>query len=902
MEPYKPAEIAKQKALVKELIELNQIPSVWETEVPFGTFLAIWADFAMEKLRRKSTSLLNLITPNVEAQLKNYLVKLFSLYCAPTLAETLHIARMEGKLLGETPSDRYLYYIQHILPKPSFLKELFAEYPLFGKTIAVQILLFVEQFHEFLERLSQLEKGRVSDLTLGLSDLHNGNRLVYKMEFEDGTSLVYKPKPLGLDKAYNELLEQLNELGLNPPLKTHQILNKGDYGWAEFIPTFECKNKGEVERYFERFGMLIALMYLMEGTDWHYENMIASGENPVLIDLESLFHPVPKNMEMNPSPLRDSVFRTAFLPSGEMGGQNRIDISPLSAQEEQEMLRAVAVWDKVNTDEMQFVFEKKKIKLTIPRPRFEQKLTSSKDYIEDLLRGFKKMYQLFSLHKEKILISLNPLFCYPVRCIYRGTQYYSFFLHRLAVPELMSSVEKTEETFNILLRFSQMRGYEGLPSIVEQEKIALHHLDIPFFMSSPSDCHIYLGDSVLAKECFERPAKEKVIERINTLNEEDLARQLFYIEHSLDFLKSKEPPALTPYSSRMKPLKNIRKIAEEIGSKILDSGGSSWINLEYEPKLDKHLFKTLSPNLYSGEAGVALFLIALGKAKFVKRGEEILERLKAPFYKDAEVAIHSLDLLGMNGLGGFIYAFVFAGKISEALHISSLITKDLIYKESHLNLMMGVAGLILPLLSLYEKCEEPFLLNLAEIAGTHLDDEWKNQKAGLFTGNAGVAYSLFKLSALTKSADLKRTFQNKALEAVHFERSQIDQWGRQAAGIGLARLLGSKYYTDANIEKDIEWAAQKTVQSFVGPQDALHLGNFGRIAFLRALDPKSALAASFTAELLEQFKQSGAFNLFPNMGANLQTPSLLHGLAGIGYSLLKMTKKGRSLPEILLAQ
>ena len=34
------------------------------------------------------------------------------------------------------------------------------------------------------------------------------------------------------------------------------------------------------------------MLYALEATDFHSENLIAAGEHPVLVDLESLFHPL----------------------------------------------------------------------------------------------------------------------------------------------------------------------------------------------------------------------------------------------------------------------------------------------------------------------------------------------------------------------------------------------------------------------------------------------------------------------------------------------------------------------------------------------------------------------------------------------------------------------------------
>ena len=44
----------------------------------------------------------------------------------------------------------------------------------------------------------------------------------------------------------------------------------------------------EVERFYQRFGLLVALTYVLHTGDLHFENIIAVNEYPVLLDCETL--------------------------------------------------------------------------------------------------------------------------------------------------------------------------------------------------------------------------------------------------------------------------------------------------------------------------------------------------------------------------------------------------------------------------------------------------------------------------------------------------------------------------------------------------------------------------------------------------------------------------------------
>jgi len=81
-------------------------------------------------------------------------------------------------------------------------------------------------------------------------------------------------------------------------------------------------------------------------------------------------------------------------------------------------------------------------------------------------------------------------------------------------------------------------------------------------------------------------------------------------------------------------------------------------------------------------------------------------------------------------------------------------------------------------------------------------------------------------------------------------------------------------------------------------------GHFGRISILWDAAKKLAspglqtIAQKATASLLERFERTGTFCLFRDLPA--QSPGFMQGLAGIGYLLLRMTKEGEHLSEVLI--
>ena len=107
----------------------------------------------------------------------------------------------------------------------------------------------------------------------------------------------------------------------------------------EFIPALPCQEEAERGRFYRRQGSLLALLYVLGGNDIHAENLIASGEYPVLVDLETLLQPgLPRDVSAltqaeadAAAAARSSVLAAGLLPRRVPGvaGGAPVDLSGL---------------------------------------------------------------------------------------------------------------------------------------------------------------------------------------------------------------------------------------------------------------------------------------------------------------------------------------------------------------------------------------------------------------------------------------------------------------------------------------------------------------------------------------------------------------------------------------------
>ncbi|HET9226922.1 MAG TPA: DUF4135 domain-containing protein, partial [Thermoanaerobaculia bacterium] len=224
---------------------------------------------------------------------------------ARALVLELQAARLEESLVGDTPEERFQSFIAS-LRNPETALEILGRSPVLARHVVERIARWEEICGEMLERLvadweeirrcialeagPDAPPGPLTEARID-GDPHRGGRSVFLLLFESGFRLVYKPKPLAVDAAVQELLRWTVARGFEPGFRNLRILDRGRHGWMEFVESAPCRSEDEVRRFYRRQGGYMALLYAIGGIDFHHENLIASGEHPVLVDLETLFHP-----------------------------------------------------------------------------------------------------------------------------------------------------------------------------------------------------------------------------------------------------------------------------------------------------------------------------------------------------------------------------------------------------------------------------------------------------------------------------------------------------------------------------------------------------------------------------------------------------------------------------------
>lgn len=817
----------------------------------------------------------------------------------------LNVARLEETLQGATPEERFQSFLQQLCER-DFALSLLQRYPVIAHQLTLRVDDWVASTIEFLQRLcadwgairaafcAGQDAGLLVDLQSGAGDRHRGGRTVTIARFRSGFHVVYKPRSMAVDAHFQELLAWVNARGDHPPFRTLTILNRDTYGWAEWVAAHSCQSLEEVWRFYQRQGGYLALLYALEATDFHYENLIASGEHPVLIDLESLFQARVQGQEVQGisqaslNTLSYSVLRVGLLPqrvwaNAESGG---VDLSGLANVAGQLTPRGVLYWEGGGTDEARFTRKRVMIDGGQNRPTLDGTEVHVPDYTEAIVAGFTTIYRLLLDQRAVLLADGGPLAPFAndeVRVLLRPTRTYGLLLQESFHPHVLGNALDRDRHFDRLWAAIEHRPY--LAPVLPAERADLQRGDIPMFSTRPSSRDLWTSTGEQIADFFDAPGMALVQQRLEQLGADDLARQCWFIRASLTTLFAGEERRLEPrYRLNDQPTSPDRArllaAACAVGDRLAllalrDEQEVAWIGvtMSYESYWS---VVPMSLQLYGGLPGIMLFLAYLGSVSGEERYTELAQATLSTMRRQIAREQSLIKRIGaFDGWGGVIYSLVHVSVLweqpallDEAEALVDLLS-PMIEQDEHLDVIGGAAGCIRSLLCLYRCRPSERTLRVARLCGEHLLARaqpiesgigWLTKipsvgpLTGLAHGAAGIAWALLDLAALTGES----RFRAAGLGAIAYERgvfspeagnwpdlrkTMVEQsvgggpsfmtaWCFGATGIGLARLLALPHLDDAAVRSEIDVALRTTLAGGFGYNHSLCHGDLGSLELL----------------------------------------------------------------------
>jgi type 2 lantibiotic biosynthesis protein LanM len=668
---------------------------------------------------------------------------------------------------------------------------------------------------------------------------------------------------------------------------------------------------------------LLALLYAVDATDIHYENLIAAGDQPVLVDVETLFHPtIAPATTAGPDPAREalaaSVTRTALLPHLLVGEHGALDVSGLGGDKDTTFPFDAVRWDAGGTDEMRLVRRPVAFRGAVNRPRFDGRDIDPAEYLSALLTGFRAGYDALVAHRSELVGPgglLERCADDEIRIVVRTTRTYTTLLDESTHPDLLRDGLDRDRLFDVL--WTDAVHSTTLGRLVRHESAGLWAGDVPLFAGRPRARDVWTPEGERVPDVLGGTSLDAVTTKIMSMDELDRLDQEWLITAAMatragpvDHRGGDPAPALVasavPDEQRL--LTAACGIADQIVARSMqDEQRANWLGLERVS--GRHwAIMPMGAGLADGYPGVALFLAQLGRLTGSRRYRELARRALSPVPRllDAFTADHDLAAFvgpgGFLGMGGICYALsrvsTLLGDHEIASWLPTAIELTGTMGESAPDIAAGYAGGLLAMLAVHAETGLEPAAKVAGILAGELAGNVDLPRDGVFPpvgfagGPAGVALALRRYAGPGRHAPVPSPTPDAGYG-----------WCSGLSGTLLAHadLLdrSPNVSTCADIDRWVAVLADRR------PQRDASLCH-GELGIAEALVVLARYGHERAAEVRTQYaaRALGALDRYgPQCGTpdGVPCPGLLTGLAGIGYGLLRLGF-AEDVPSVLLLE
>jgi type 2 lantibiotic biosynthesis protein LanM len=872
-----------------------------------------------------------------------------------SLTIELHIVKNQKGLAGDTPEERFKCFIRENFTTLDSLLNFYSKYSTLTRILTVKTLYFVNHITEALIRLNdnvtEIEKKFdidinnkfINEIKCNEGDSHQKGKAVIQFIFEGDNKIIYKPRNLEVTQSYNTLIKWFNEKSGLLKLPVNEGIYKKEYTFEKFVDYKSCNNEDQVKNYYIRFGEIVAIMHILCANDFHLENIIANGEYPDIIDLETLFQQViPLNLPDTAdieakNKILDSVLITGMLPfiafRNNLEGKG-IDISGLNGGEQKLPYKILAPTNFL-TDEMRYEYKEYIREGSNNLPMLDGKKVKFNEYSDLIIKGFEKTCK-FIIQNKNLLIGdegiLNIFKGKLVRQIMKGTQKYDIMLNFSYHPSCTKNFLDREKLYENLWGFPYKNK-----EIIKYEIQDMNFDDIPIFFIYPDSKNLICSNGEIIKDYFDETSFDRTINRIKKLDDDEVQKQVSYMLISFGEYENVSRSLLKKSNELF--IKSVDKVKEEYEINFLDES----VKLA-EHILEKAVFSkdkksitwddviytksgiwetgSVDEGLYNGLSGIALYFHELYKFT----GEQkYLNVSKTAIDFAAQKAMYVKDMSSFTGRGALLFTLLAMHKdnnIECRAKVDEIIKyiADNVDSISSIDWMSGAAGLIQNILNSYDVFKDERYLELAEKIGINMMKQISQLDAstllgGMAHGTSGICFSLFKLGSYTNN----NSFVKEAVNMLSYDRGLFDKekgvwvdkrkadgeaaykWCHGSTAIGLSRLMLLKYYRDDEILSEIELAVNMATRA-IKEDDCLCHGNFGDIDFLLCyyeLTNNKEVLLEISKKIKNIFSYNRDIGSFRVKAIPYFVPvSLFTGLSGIGYELLRLYDY-KKVPSIL---
>lgn len=837
-------------------------------------------------------------------------------------------------------------------------KRILRQYPVLARMMAEQAARAARNWIELFDRLGE-DYGQIQEALLGgmpavlqriamsAGDSHQDGRTVTLLHFDNGTTVVYKPRSLETDIAFAQWLGWLERSGLEETPLAARTIDRGHYGWQQFIDHRPCENEEQVARYYYRMGVFSGIFHLFQSTDMHYENIVACGEMPYVIDMETVIANSIFKTGLLPFPsseLQRTVLTSGLYPTGQLFSMRfDFDISGIAGKPDQ-VSGNMTGWALKNDEDGPPRYEQVPFITAHDRHlvRRNGETMNPVQYIGDIMRGFEAVYRIMLQERDRLFEVVSTLFSRSHgRALLRPTFLYGRFLTASVHPDYMGDGLKREYLLEMLWNIT--KAEPAFERVVWSEIQDLLNNDIPYFTFRLDGTSIMDSRGQPITDIFKQSGLDIIRSQIDRLGEDDMAFQMRLLSASLHYneIRDMEAAAVEALPGNgpaedgrpFDPMAEARRIADHLTEHaIVNDEFASWIGVRNQD--EKPMWQAMDFSLYSGIMGIAVFLgqmyaqtketkyrdIAVKSFRYVM---SVFDRMKG----DTSPSV-------FNGMGAVVYAGIYLNELFEfpdarrfALGLLDSIRKapqsgfeniqgnGFTETVPIVDYLDGYAGIATLCTNIWAATGEKAAYDTAVLYGRHLIERLEAEPialTGFAHGSSGIIYALDRLEQCGWQ-------EGRALRAklAQFEASNFDAahrnwrdlrehaaspfgsyyWCHGAPGV----LLGRSLAADSGEKPEQLAAAMEAVMEASGKQPRLSLchGLFGNIDIL--LDISAAeWGRPFKPAIDRCIAQSLERTDIRSKLEGMQSRSLMGlmlGITGVGWTLLRIHNRG--IPSLL---
>lgn len=743
-----------------------------------------------------------------------------------TLVLELNVLRVTDRLTGDTPQQRFWSFVEHFSQRAEFAA-LLTEYPVLGRLLAQAVGYGLDAWLELLRRFTAdrdalveqlfggVDPGVVVEVAGDRGDTHQRGRAVALLRFANGMQVVYKPRSQAAHVHFNSGVEWLNARMPSLDLRTLTVLERDGYGWVEYAEHLPCTDRSALHRYYHRQGALLGLLYALDGADFHFENLIASGDQPVLVDLEALLHPrmeQPGHALYSDDPaavaLQGSVTKVGLLPSLVFGENGTVlDMGGAGGDAGATMPFTAAGWESAGTDQMRLIRQNPTFPGSKNRPRLAGEDADPSEFANDLAKGFRAAYETIRHGREEFASDVLSRFRgVELRVVARATRVYGSLMLESTHPDVMRDALDRDRILDLLWAIS--RDDPARERLVISEQADMWQGDVPLLAVYPESRDVWTTNGERFPDMLATTSLAEAAEKLQQLGPRDRETQEWIIEASfasrmastdgliLPDVAGEDETVAAPGTPTPTDRQRALDAARAIGNRLIDSAYRDgtrvgWLGMTFVNE-SRWQVQPISYDIYSGYSGVALFLSQLADITGEQRYADLARDAIAPVQTFAEeLSGVTLKMFSASAFGGFAGAAYALVHVAANLNEPELLTPveqllTLITPTAELDTLYdvigGCAGGVVAALAIHEATGSTAALDLAKACADRLIETahpqpggvaWESSiestqpLAGFSHGAAGIGWALLRYAAATG----ERAAAETGLAAFSYERN-----------------------------------------------------------------------------------------------------------------------------------